>query len=159
MLKKIGVNYLKRKFGTINTKLTIFFILSVVLVSLFACQNKIEDENYIWKKLKVTATAYNSFPSQTSKIHPGITAWGDSLRPGMKIIAVSKDLIALGLDYNTQVKIQGDTGIYLVKDKMHSKWKNRIDIYMGKDKEKALKWGRKKITIHYRVKRDSTEMK
>lgn len=140
-------------------KLTKFFILFGVLVSLFACQNKMEDDNYIWKKLKVTATAYNSFPSQTSKIHPGITAWGDSLRPGMKIIAVSKDLIALGLDYSTQVKIQGDTSIYLVKDKMHSKWKNRIDIYMGKDKEKALKWGRKKITIHYRVKRDSTEMK
>ena len=140
-------------------KLTKFFILFGVLVSLSACQNKMEDDNYIWKKLKVTATAYNSFPSQTSKIHPGITAWGDSLRPGMKIIAVSKDLIALGLDYNTHVKIQGDTSIYLVKDKMHSKWKNRIDIYMGKDKEKALKWGRKKITIHYRVKRDSTEMK
>jgi 3D (Asp-Asp-Asp) domain-containing protein len=153
------VKYLSGKFGTLNMKLTKFFILFGVLVSLSACQNKMEDDNYIWKKLKVTATANNSFPSQTSKIHPGITAWGDSLRPGMKIIAVSKDLIALGLDYNTQVKIQGDTSIYLVKDKMHSKWKNRIDIYMGKDKEKALKWGRKKITIHYRVKRDSTEMK
>jgi 3D (Asp-Asp-Asp) domain-containing protein len=57
------------------------------------------------------------------------------------------------------VKIKGDTSIYVVKDKMHSKWKNRIDIYMGEDKEKALQWGRKKITIQYRVKRDSIEMK
>ncbi|MCM4152465.1 hypothetical protein DHD05_12755 [Arenibacter sp. N53] len=123
------------------------------------CNEKVVDDGYIWKKHKVTATAYNSFPSQTSKIHPGITAWGDSLKPGMKIIAVSRDLIPLGLDYNAQVKIEGDTSIYLVKDKMHSKWKNRIDIYMGEDKKKALKWGRKKVTIHYRVKRDSIELK
>jgi len=140
-------------------RLTLWLVLTAVLFSMASCKEKVVDDGYIWKKLRVTATAYNSFPSQTSKIHPGITAWGDSIKPGMKIIAVSKDLIPLGLDYNTQVKIKGDTSIYLVKDKMHSKWKNRIDIYMGEDKEKALQWGRKKITIHYRVKRDSTEMK
>ncbi|SHF09140.1 3D (Asp-Asp-Asp) domain-containing protein [Arenibacter palladensis] len=142
-----------------SRRLTLWLVLTAVLVSMASCKEKVVDDGYIWKKLRVTATAYNSFPSQTSKIHPGITAWGDSIKPGMKIIAVSKDLIPLGLDYNTQVKIKGDTSIYLVKDKMHSKWKNRIDIYMGEDKEKALQWGRKKITIHYRVKRDSTEMK
>nr|WP_281503820.1 hypothetical protein [Arenibacter sp. F26102] len=147
------------KFGLNRRQLTLWLVLPGILFSLASCKEKAVDDGYIWKKLGVTATAYNSFPSQTSKIHPGITAWGDSLRPGMKIIAVSKDLIPLGLDYNTQVKIEGDTSIYLVKDKMHSKWKNRIDIYMDEDKEKALKWGRKKITIHYRVKRDSLEMK
>lgn len=138
---------------------TLWLVWTAVLFTMASCKEKIVDDGYIWKKLRVTATAYNSFPSQTSKIHPGITAWGDSIKPGMKIIAVSKDLIPLGLDYNTQVKIKGDSSIYLVKDKMHSKWKNRIDIYMGEDKEKALQWGRKKITIQYRVKRDSTEMK
>ena|GEM_PF-160664 len=157
--KKYDVKYLNRKLETKKTTLTKYFILSAILIFLLACQNKIEDDPYIWKKLKVTATAYNSFPSQTSAIHPGITAWGDSIKPGMKIIAVSRDLIPLGLDYNTPVKIQGDTSIYLVKDKMHSKWKNRIDIYMDEDKEKALKWGRKKITIHYGVKKDSIEIK
>lgn len=136
----------------------IYLAFPVILIFLATCKEKVVDDGYVWKKLKVTATAYNSFPSQTSKTHPGITAWGDSLYPGMKIIAVSKDLIPLGLDYNTQVKIKGDTSIYLVKDKMHSKWKNRIDIYMGEDKEKALQWGRKKITIHYRVRRDSIEI-
>jgi 3D (Asp-Asp-Asp) domain-containing protein len=139
--------------------LTKYLVLLAVFFAMAGCKEKVKDDQYIWKKLRVTATAYNSFPSQTSKIHPGITAWGDSLKPGMKIIAVSKDLIPLGLDYNTPVKIKGDTTIYLVKDKMHSKWKNRIDIYMGEDKEKALQWGRKKITIHYRLKRDSTEIK
>ncbi|RAJ12727.1 3D domain-containing protein [Arenibacter echinorum] len=147
------------KFGLNSRHLTLWIVLPGILFSLATCKEKVVDDGYIWKKLRVTATAYNSFPSQTSKIHPGITAWGDSLKPGMKIIAVSKDLTPLGLDYNTHVKIKGDTSIYLVKDKMHSKWKNRIDIYMGEDKEKALQWGRKKITIHYRVKRDSTEIK
>ena len=70
---------------------------------------------------------------------------------GMKIIAVSKDLIPLGLDYNTQVKIEGDTSIYLVMDKMHSKWKNRIDIYMGNNVKAAKEWGRKKLSIKYRL--------
>ena len=147
------------KLSAKGRQLTLWSVLPGILFTLVTCKEKVVDDGYIWKRLRVTATAYNSFPSQTSKIHPGITAWGDSLQPGMKIIAVSKDLIPLGLDYNTQVKIKGDTSIYLVKDKMHSKWKNRIDIYMGEDKEKALQWGRKKITIHYRVKRDSTEMK
>ncbi|MEZ4968070.1 MAG: 3D domain-containing protein [Flavobacteriaceae bacterium] len=137
---------------------TLWFVFPVILFFLATCKEKVVDDGYVWKKLKVTATAYNSFPLQTSKTHLGITAWGDSLYPGMKIIAVSKYLIPLGLDYNTQVKIKGDTSIYLVKDKMHSKWKNRIDIYMGEDKEKALQWGRKKITIHYRVRRDSIEI-
>ncbi|WP_343065440.1 hypothetical protein [Arenibacter arenosicollis] len=153
------MNNLVGKLGLNRRQLTLWLVLPGILFSLATCKEKVVDDGYIWKKLRVTATAYNSFPSQTSKIHPGITAWGDSLKPGMKIIAVSKDLIPLGLDYNTQVKIEGDTSIYLVKDRMHSKWKNRIDIYMGEDKEKALNWGRKKITIHYRVKRDSLELK
>lgn len=111
------------------------------------------DNSYDWKSMKVTATAYNSFPYQTSYEHPEITAWGDSLKPGMKCIAVSRDLIPLGLDYNTMVKIEGFDGIYRVNDKMHYRWKKRIDIYMGKDKQRALEWGRQKITIQYAVKK------
>lgn len=153
------MNQIVDKFGFKSRQLPLWLVLPGILLSLASCKEKVVDDGYVWKPLRVTATAYNSFPSQTSKIHPGITAWGDSLKPGMKIIAVSKDLIPLGLEYNTQVKLKGDNGIYWVKDKMHSKWKNRIDIYMGEDKEKALEWGRKKITIHYRVKRDSTEIK
>ncbi len=155
----MGRTHLKDSLGQKVGQASKYLVLSAIILSLAGCKERVVDDGYVWKKLKVTATAYNSFPSQTSNIHPGITAWGDSLYPGMKIIAVSKDLIPLGLDYNTQVKIKGDTSIYLVKDKMHSKWKNRIDIYMGEDKEKALQWGRKKMTILYRVKKDSTGIK
>lgn len=109
---------------------------------------------YIWKSLKVTATAYNSLKYQTSS-QPNITAFGDSLLPGMKVIAVSRDLLQKGLDYNTPVLISGMPGVYRVKDKMNKRWKNRIDIYMGVDVKQAREWGRKKIMIHYGILKDS----
>ena len=42
-------------------------------------------------------------------------------------------------------------GVYWVKDRMHPRWKNKIDIYMGVDVKAAKKWGRKKVTIEYGV--------
>ena len=131
-------------------------ILFLLFLAAISCKK--EEDEYVWIPMKVTATAYNSLPSQTSYIHPGITAWGDSLKPGMKYIAVSRDLIRKGLVYNTMVKIEGFDDIYVVKDKMHHRWRNKIDIYMGLDKEKALEWGRKRITIQYAVKKDSLSM-
>ena len=126
-----------------------------LLVILSSCREEEEREGYIWKPIKVTATAYNSIPSQTSYEHPGITAWGDTLVSGMKCIAVSRDLIAKGLTHNTLVKIDRLDGVYLVKDKMNGRWRNRIDIYMGVDKTEALEWGRRKVWIQYAVKKDS----
>ncbi|MFL0352651.1 3D domain-containing protein [Xanthomarina sp. GH4-25] len=113
------------------------------------CTEKTKDP-YTWKPLKVTATAYNSLSYQTND-NPHITAFGDSLYPGLKYIAVSRDLLGLGLTHNTPVKIEGFKEIYLVKDKMHSRWKNKIDIYMGVDVQAAKDWGRKKINILYGV--------
>ena len=105
---------------------------------------------YAWKELEVTVTAYNSVPWQTSG-NPSLTAWGDTLRPGMQCITVSRDLIALGLDHNTEVKIQGLPGTFLVKDKMNRRFKRHIDLYMGEDVKGAREWGRKKRVIRYRV--------
>ena len=104
--------------------------------------------------MEVNVSAYNSVSSQTDE-QPNIAAWGDTLRPGMRCIAVSRDLLALGLDYNTPVKIEGLEGVYLVKDKMHPRWRNRIDIYMGKNVKKARQWGRKKLLIEFQVRKDS----
>ncbi|MEA1785334.1 hypothetical protein U1E44_04460 [Arenibacter sp. GZD96] len=125
---------------------------------LFGCSPVEKEDPYVWIPMVVTATAYNSLPNQTSYEHSGITAWGDSLKPGLKYIAVSRDLLKKGLQYNTMVKIDGFEGIYLVKDKMHHRWRNRIDIYMGLDKKIAKEWGRKKIEIQYAVKKDSAAM-
>lgn len=98
--------------------------------------------------LNVTATAYNSLKVQGIG-DPNITAWGDTLRPGVKSIAVSRDLLKQGLDYGTYVKIEGLEGYYVVNDKMHSRWTNKIDIYMGTDKRKALNWGRRMVRITF----------
>ena len=124
-------------------KLFSIFVIGLV----WSCKT----DNYEWITKEVTATAYNSLMYQTSA-QPDIAAFGDSLKPGMKCIAVSRDLLALGLKHNTHVKIEGLRDIYLVKDKMNKRWTNHIDIYMGKDVEAAKAWGRQKIKIQYRIK-------
>ncbi len=98
--------------------------------------------------VEVVATAFNSVSNQTDK-NPAITAWGDTLKPGMKVIAVSRDLIDLGLVHNTVVTIEGLQGKYKVLDKMNKKWKMKIDIYMGTDIRAAKKWGKKRVKINW----------
>lgn len=100
------------------------------------------------RTLKVRASAYNSVPEQTEG-DPTLAAWGDRLEPGMKVIAVSRDLLEMGLDYNTPVRIQGLPGTYRVLDKMHPRWKRKIDIYMGDDVRAAREWGVRKVTISW----------
>lgn len=99
-----------------------------------------------FKKLNVTATAYNSVRAQTDS-NPSIAAWGDRLKPGMKAIAVSRDLLKMGLKRGSKVKISGLPGEYVVLDKMHHRWNRKIDIYMGKDVRAAKKWGKRRVTI------------
>lgn len=121
----------------------------IVFMSCKEDENLPEDD-YYWDSLTVTASAYNSTVAQTHG-NPNLTAFGDTLQPGMKYIAVSRDLLRKGLKHNTPVVIEGFEGLYLVKDKMHSKWRNKIDIYMGTDIEAARKWGRRKVCIDYRL--------
>ncbi|MCF8331237.1 MAG: 3D domain-containing protein [Bacteroidales bacterium] len=104
------------------------------------------------KTINVKATAYNSLPGQTHQDHSNITAWGDTLTPGMKIIAVSRNLIDSGLTYKTNVKIEELEGQYIVLDKMHYRWKNRIDIYMGNNRDSALNWGVRNVKITWQIK-------
>jgi 3D (Asp-Asp-Asp) domain-containing protein len=102
-------------------------------------------------KLKVTATAYTSHAAQTDST-PNIAAWGDKLRPGMKAIAVSRDLLKVyGLKHGTKVRIKGLSGEYLVLDKMNKRWRKRIDIYMGKNRHKAFQWGSRNVELHWSI--------
>jgi 3D (Asp-Asp-Asp) domain-containing protein len=101
------------------------------------------------RPLVVTATAYNSLPAQTDR-HPDLAAWGDRLRPGMRAVAVSPDLLSLGLVRGTRVRIEGLRGEYAVLDKTSSRWRRRIDIYMGRDRRAALRWGKRTVRIHWR---------
>ena len=96
----------------------------------------------------VTATAYNSLPAQTLG-HPAEAAWGDTLKPGMHAIAVSRDLLDSGLTYRTKVTIDGLKDTFLVLDKMNRRWKKKIDIYMGVSRKDALEWGKREVTIRW----------
>lgn len=127
----------------------------VLIMLLQACRS---EEKYIWKSIDVKVSAYNSVVNQTND-QPFIGAWGDSLSNRQKSIAVSRDLIALGLKQNTKVMIEGLPGVYLVRDKMAERWTKRIDIYMGLNVEKAKKWGVKDLSIAYAVEKDNTPTK
>lgn len=96
--------------------------------------------------LEVVATAYNSVPEQTAN-EPDLTAWGDRLVPGQKAIAVSRDLLRLGLSHGVEVEISGLPGRWVVRDKLGPRWTERIDIYMGEDVAAARAWGKRSVTI------------
>jgi 3D (Asp-Asp-Asp) domain-containing protein len=102
-----------------------------------------------WNSLEVTATAYNSTRGQTDG-NPHRAAWNNRLKPGMKAIAVSRDLIKLGLDNRTEVWIEGFDGPYLVMDKMNRRYQRRIDVYFGLDVRAARDFGRRKTRIYWR---------
>ena len=100
-------------------------------------------------KLRVTATAYTSHKGQTDST-PFLAAWNNRLRPGMKIIAVSRDMLTrYGMKNGTKVRIGGLRGYYRVRDKMNKRYRKRIDIYMGLDRRKALRWGRRSVVIYW----------
>jgi 3D (Asp-Asp-Asp) domain-containing protein len=98
--------------------------------------------------LRVTATAYNSTHAQTDT-QPNQGAWGDTLEPGMQVLAVSPDLVHKGLQRGVQVRIDGVKGIWTVMDRTPSRLRNHIDLYMGEDVRKARKFGRRKVTIRW----------
>ncbi len=102
------------------------------------------------KTMEVLATAYNSVPEQTDDT-PFEAAWGDILTPEVKCIAVSKDLLEMGLTKYSKVVIDGLPGEYVVLDKMNSRWEKKIDIYMGTNIKEALEWGIKKVTISWKA--------
>jgi 3D (Asp-Asp-Asp) domain-containing protein len=129
-----------------GTRLLIWTVLmSGVLVS---CGPAYEEH-----QMEVTATAYNSHKNQTLG-NPRVAAWGDTLKPGIKAIAVSRDLLDSGLTYGVRVNIEGLPGEYMVTDKMHRRWTKKIDVYMGDDIDKALEWGKKTVTISWKTKKE-----
>ena len=122
-------------------KPSFYFMTIMSIISLMGCA---EAE----QSLTVTASAYTSTMGETDST-PNLAAWGDTLKPGMKSIAVSRDLIKLGLTHQQEVRIEGFDGKYTVLDKMNKRWTNKIDIYMGEDVEKANQWGKQEVVIYW----------
>ncbi|WP_295419623.1 LysM peptidoglycan-binding domain-containing protein [Sulfurovum sp.] len=101
------------------------------------------------RKLRVTATAYSSHRRQTDNT-PFLAAWNNRIRPGMKIIAVSRDMLTrYGLRNGSRVRIGGLPGYYTVRDKMNKRFRRRIDIYMGTNRRRALRWGRRSVMLYW----------
>jgi len=123
-------------------------VLAINLFALSGCSSDDDADKVSRTELEVTATAYTSHASQTDKT-PFLAAWNNRLKPGVKSIAVSRDLLKKGLRNGSKVKIQGLPGEYLVLDKMHKRWKNKIDIYMGTNYKKAKTWGKQNVVISW----------
>ncbi len=98
--------------------------------------------------MEVMATAYNALPAQTQG-DPEVGAWGDKLDVNIPSIAVSRDLIELGLVHNTKVRIDGFSGYYLVRDKLNKRFTKQIDIFMGLERDAANEFGKKMVSIHW----------
>jgi 3D (Asp-Asp-Asp) domain-containing protein len=126
----------------------IFFLLSISVMISCSTSQKMPREQQ--RTLSVTATAFNSLPKQ-GQGDPSVGAWGDRITPGMNAIAVSADLLWIGLNRGTRVRIEGLSNEYVVLDRMPAKWKKRIDIYMGNDVKAARAWGRREVNIFWSV--------
>lgn len=86
---------------------------------------------------KTTITAYSSTPDQTDST-PCITANGfDVCKHGEENI-----IAANFLPFGAKVRIPDHFGdkIFIVQDRMNSRYKNRVDLWM-KDRLSAKKWG------------------
>jgi 3D (Asp-Asp-Asp) domain-containing protein len=103
----------------------------------------------IVRELEVTATAYNSHPSQTDG-DPTETASGERLQHGVRALAVSDDLFEGGLGFGARVEIDGLPGEWIVMDRMHSRWRRKIDVYLGNDVDAAKRFGEKRVRIRWR---------
>ena len=126
---------------------SLIFAGLLILASCSTIQKPLQEKQ---QNLLVTATAFNSLPKQ-GQGNPNVGAWGDRITPGVNAIAVSDDLVSLGLTRGTRVRIEGMKNEYVVLDRMPAKWKKRIDIYMGNDVKAARAWGKRDVKIYWTV--------
>lgn len=99
------------------------------------------------QELVVTAHAYTSSVAETDAT-PTLSASGTELRPGMRAIAVSQDLLAMGLAYGTKVEVE-DLGEWVVLDRMGDAHRRSIDLYLGDDRVAALTFGKRRVRIRW----------
>jgi len=127
-------------------------VVGIVLIATTACAGWIGSTatplTMRERSMVVTASAYNSVVAQTDDT-PDIAAWGARLSPGMQAIAVSRDLLDLGLGNGAVIRIDGLPGEWTVLDRMHPRWSRKIDLYMGTDIDAAKQWGVRNVRIRW----------
>jgi 3D (Asp-Asp-Asp) domain-containing protein len=117
--------------------------LALVMAVVFVCGCETGNSE---RSMVVSVSAYTSVASQTNS-EPNVTAWGDKLKPGMKAVAVSPDLLDEGLSHGSKLSIEGLKGKYVVLDKTNARFTKRVDVYMGVDVEAAKEFGVKQLRI------------
>ncbi len=154
------------KFFKGGIKLKRLIIILIVLIILFPVQidsqlNSNFRPFYIWKVINrkipvisskiVEATAYNAVKEQCDST-PNTCAWSDKIHRNNrnKIVAVSRDLIRLGLNRKTPIYYKNDNTIKkkIVLDKVNKRFRSRIDI-LKSFKNEAFEFGKKKIRIYW----------
>lgn len=73
--------------------------------------------------------------------------WGDELKPGIKALAVSPDLVARGLSRGTRVRIEGMPSSYRVRDQLADGTRERVEIFMGTDAASVERFGEHRMQI------------
>ena len=87
-------------------------------------------------------SAYTSRVAETDNT-PCIGAGGNICKmyeSGIQVFASN------AFDLGTKIYVEG-IGEGVVMDRMNSRYKNSVDVYMGYDLERALKWGRRKVKV------------
>ena len=113
---------------------------------------RLDDPTYLFghgaktqvKSVRVKALAYTAC---SVKARSPRGAWGDVLTRDMKAVAVSHDLLEMGLDRGDVISIEGLPGEYKVLDVMHSRHDKTIDIFYGNDDCGANRWGKRTLNI------------
>lgn len=120
----------------------------IVLLSLCVMAFATVDSLINTRSRTVIVTAYTSSPNETDST-PYLPACGGELVPGDKAVAVSRDLEKHGIKCGMSIWINGVA--YQVRDRMHKRWTNRIDIYAGDDKHAAKAFGKRRLSIKWRA--------
>jgi len=114
-----------------------------------AAMKKIKTEEKTLDFIRVKATMYTVSGAQTDST-PLVTASGYKLHPSNprkhRIIAVSRDL-KRKFKFGEKVRVGGVgkyNGIYYVRDVMHSRWTNKIDILINPE-DKAISYNKARL--------------
>ena len=111
------------------------FIIFIFQIQLFA-------------SIPVTVTSYCSNKHECSG-NPFVTATGYHLTKKDKkvVVAVSRNLFKKFKNKKIKLKIGKTIHYVTVRDTMHPRWHNKVDIYYSTDIKGALKFGKRKGII------------
>lgn len=120
-------------------------VIVLTLTAILSTATKIEPAVVkVVMDMDVTVTAYTKYESCSKKKNPEcLTASGIPVEVGYA--AMSRDLERKGLRFGDRIHLIG-YGNFIIQDRTHARWKNRIDLYMESYQD-ALKFGKRKMRM------------